>query len=56
MESPIDKPTRVTGSSSTTIDHILTTDTSNIIYSCIFLSKISDHFPVGCLVAHHKIN
>ena len=35
----IDKPTRVTGSSSTTQDHILTKDNSNIIYPCIFLSE-----------------
>ena len=54
--SLIDKPTRVTGSSSTTQDHILTKNNSNIIYPCIFLSEISDHFPIGCLVAHHKIN
>ena len=46
--SLIDKPTRVTGNSSRTIfvDHILTNDTSNIIPSCIFLSDISDHFPM----------
>ena len=52
----IDKPTTVTGSSSTTIDHILTNDTSNIIYPSIFLSEISDHFPVESLVAHYKLN
>ena len=46
--SLIDKPTRVTGSSVTIIDHILTNDTSNIIYPCMFLSEISDQFPVGC--------
>ena len=38
------------------MDHILTNDTSNIIYPCIFLSEISDNFPVGCLVAHYEIN
>ena len=54
--SHIDKPSNITGSLSTTIDHILTNDTSNIIYYLIFLSKISDHFPLGCLVAQHKIN
>ena len=54
--SLIDKPTCVTGSLSTTKDHILTNDTSNIIYPCIFLSEIRNHFPVGCLVACHKMN
>ena len=38
----IDKPTRVTGNLFTTIDHILTKDTSNIIHPCIFLSDIND--------------
>ena len=38
----IDKPTRVIGNLFTTIDHILTKDTFNIIHSCIFLSDIND--------------
>ena len=54
--SLIDKPLPVTGSSSTTIDYILTNKSSDIIYLCIFLFEFSDHFPVGCLVAHHEIN
>ena len=33
---------------------IITNDTSNIIYPCVFLSDISDHFPVVCLVAHNS--
>ena len=53
--SLIDKPTHVTGTSSTNIDHILTDDTSNIIYPCIFLSEISDYFPVGFLVPIIKL-
>ena len=52
----IDKPTRVENNSNTIIDHVITNDTSNIIYPAIFTSDITDHFPVGCFVANPKIS
>ena len=33
---------------------IITDDISNIVYPCVFLSEISDHFPFACLVAHNS--
>ena len=47
----IDIPTRVSGESKTTTDHVITNDIHNVIYPCVFLSDIGDHFPVACLVA-----
>ena len=52
----MDKPTRATGDSSITIDHISTNDNSNIIHRYTFLSEIKNHFSVGCLVVHRKFN
>ena len=49
-----DKPTRIFGETRTRIDHIITNDTCNVIYLCVFLGDISDHFPVACLVAHNS--
>ena len=45
----ITKPTRVTQTSATLIDHIWSNDTSNNVKSGIIYSKISDHFPVFAL-------
>ena len=47
----INIPTRVSGESKTTIDHVTTNDIHNVIYPCVFLNDISDHMPVACLVA-----
>ena len=47
---PVDKHTRVTGKSRSIIDHIFTSDISNIIFPCVFLSDISDHFPIVIIV------
>ena len=47
----IDIPTRVSGESKTTADHVITNDIHKVIYPCVFLSDISDHLPVACLVA-----
>ena len=52
----IDKSTRVGNNTNTIIDHVITNDTSNIIYRAIFTSDITDHFPVGCFVANIKIS
>ena len=40
---PIDKHTRVISNSRSIIDHVITNDISNTIFSCVFLSDISDH-------------
>ena len=47
---PIDKHTRVIGNSRSIIDHVITNDISNTIFSCVFLSDISDHFPIAIIV------
>ena len=52
----IDKPTRISGDCSSIIDHIITNDCSNLIYPCVFLSDLSDHFPVACFVASNSSN
>ena len=46
----INKAARVTDTSKSTIDHIITNDISNLIYPYIFLYDLTDHYPVGCLV------
>ena len=45
----LNKPTRVTLSSSTTIDHIPTTAINNIVQSGVFETSMSDHFMVFCV-------
>ena len=52
----IDKPTRVTNTSSSNIDHIITNDNNNILYPCIFRSGLTDHFPVAFFVAKESRN
>ena len=47
----INKPTRVTKQSTTIIDHILTNDTTNVIYPLILLSDITDHYPTACIIS-----
>ena len=47
---PIDKHTRVLGNSGSIIDHVITNDISNTIFPCLFLSDISDHFPIAIIV------
>ena len=56
----IGKPTRVTNFSKTTIDHIISNDVDNVIYPGIFLSDITDHYPIACIVSNrnndHSLN
>ena len=47
---PIDQHTRVIGKSRSIIDHVITNDISNIIFPCVFLSDIRDHFPIAIIV------
>ena len=42
--SVIDKTIRILGTCYSTINHILTNDTSNITFPCFFLSDLSDYF------------
>ena len=51
-----DKPTRVTYTSSSIIDHIITNDNINILYPCIIRSGLTNHFPVACFVAINSQN
>ena len=46
----ITKPIRVTNSSSTIIDHILTNDTKHSVLPGILCSDISDHNPIFCQI------
>ena len=46
----IDKPTRVTPSSGTIIDHILTNDSKHHIIPLVFDYDITDHYPVAALI------
>ena len=48
--SLINKPTRVTNVSQTAIDHIVTNDSTHVIHSVIFLSDLTDHYPIACYV------
>ena len=48
----INKPTRVTMKTATTIDHILTNSFVDTDFKSVFKTDISDHFPV-CLLCHY---
>ena len=47
---PIDKHTRVIGNSRSNINHVITSDICNTIFPCVFLSDISDYFPIAIIV------
>ena len=48
--SLINKSTRVTNVSQTTTDHIVTNDSTHVIYPIIFLSDVTDPYPIACCV------
>ena len=48
--SLINKPTRVTNVSQMAIDHVVTNDSTHVIYPVIFLSDLTDHYPTACCV------
>ena len=48
--SLIDKPTRVTNVSQTTIDHFVINDSTHVIHSIIFLNDLTDHYPIAYCV------
>ena len=54
--SIINKPTRITPTSCTTLDHIITNDRNHTILPGIIKTDISDHFPIFCEInIDHKI-
>ena len=46
------KPTRVTNTSSTVIDHILINDSDSSISSGVLTYSISDHYPIFCTISN----
>ena len=51
MISAINKPSRVTQKTATTIDHILTNSLTDTVFkTAIFKSDISDHFPICFII------
>ena len=46
----ITKPTRVTSTTQTIIDHVLTNDNESIMTPGVLLYKISDHYPIYCAI------
>ena len=50
--SLITKPTRVSNSSKTTIDHVLTNDTDSIRTPGVLTYSISDHYPIFCTISN----
>ena len=46
----ITKPTRITSTSSTLLDHIITNITQNTLLPGILRSDLSDHFPIFCFI------
>jgi len=52
----ITKPTRVTHSSATVIDHLWTNATYDCYPSGILTSRISDHFPIFHIFTENKAN
>ena len=51
---PIGKHTRVIGNFRSIIDHVITNNISNVIFPCVLLSDISDHFPTAIIVERKK--
>ena len=46
----ISLPTRVTDTSATLIDHIITNDCKNSIFAGIIKTDLSDHYPIFCAI------
>ena len=50
--SVITKPTRVTNSSKTIIDHVLINDIDSILTPGVLIYSISDHYPIFCTISN----
>ena len=51
FSSLITKPTRVTASSQTTIDHILSNNYDSVLTPGVFSFKLADHYPIFCKIS-----
>ena len=56
FSSVLSKPTRITPTSKTLIDHILTNDVNLTVKHCIIIHKIADHLPITCMVSDEQSN
>ena len=54
--SVLNKPTRITLTSKTLIDHILTNDINFTEKPCIIIHKIADHLPIACMISDEQFN
>ena len=54
--SVLNKPTRITPTSKTLIDHILTNDVHLTVKTCIIIHKIADHLPIACMISDGQSN
>ena len=52
----ITKPTRVTSTTQTIIDHILTNDNESMMIPSVLSYKISDHYPIYCAIKNINNN
>ena len=52
--SLIDQPTRITSSSQTVIDHILTNDRVSTLTLGVIRYKLADHYPIFCIISNFK--
>ena len=52
----ITKPTRVTSTTQTIIDHILTNDNESIMTPGVLSYKVSDHYPIYCAIKNINNN
>ena len=50
--SLITKPTRVTNSSKTIIDHVFTNDTDSILTPGVLIYSISDNYTIFCIISN----
>ena len=52
--SVLNKPTRITTTSKTLIDHILANDVNLTVKPCIIIHKIADHLPIACVISDEQ--
>ena len=54
--SVLSKPTHITPTSKTLIDHILTNDVNLTVKPCIIIHKIADHLLITCMISDEQSN
>ena len=55
LKNKISKPTRITETSETSLDHVITNLQNDVIHSGIFVAKVTDHLPVFALCGVNPI-